>query len=452
MGSCCSVNREGHTSKRHVIVCLKQKASPESLAILEKARHADAAIIDSPKHRPQGGVQTSLDQACATKEAWGTEGPPHLPPERDMAVLPAQEQEWQSMQGGELEEPLLNGAWALIDAHWLIAHATKPGARFLPRQQLPPEAFMTLPELKTIGFPRQAIALIVVSYPWLTPEHPDPQGHSLRLLSKVLASYVDQPSCGTSAHASTKWSCGEQRWAVFIDFLSMHQKQQQKRRIPSEDQLFKFGLSKVNWLYSHQYTRVFRLTKVPPEFPDARPYSDRGWCFAETAWARLTKSGRKCIDLGKYSGSKVHWLDIVAECISDLGRPPPLLPDDFNQALEMRSFTTGKTDMELVKGLYVAEFDRRFREAVGLIYHHLGWENAQLEALLKVLPICEQLKTLNLNGNRFTDVGPLVEQLRQEIMPSLKTLEIASSVNQSNPANFEALQEVCAHRGIQLLF
>lgn len=451
MGSCCSVKGTSRTSDRHVIICrAEQRASPESLAILEKAEHADAAILDSPKHRSKRGVQAPWDQACA-KEAGGAEGLPHLLPKKDVAILPAQEQEWQSMRGDELEEPLLNGAWALIDAHWLIAHAAKPGARFLPRQQLPPEAFMTLPELKTIGFPRKAIALIVLSYPWLTAEHPDPVGHSLRLLSKVLASYVDQPSCGTSAHPSAKWNCGEQRWAVFIDFLSLHQHQPQKRRSPSEDRLFKLGLSAVNRLYAHQYTRVFRLTKIPPEFPSARPYDGRGWCFAETAWAHLTKSGRKCIDLGKYSGSKVHWLDIVAECISDLGRPPPLLPDDFNRALEERRFTNGKTDMELVKDMYVVEFDRRFREAFGLIYHNLGWEDAQLQALLKVLPICEELETLNLNGNRFADLDPLVQQLRHGTMPSLKTLELVGSVDQSNSAGVEGLQEVCARRGIQLL-
>merc|ERR1712217_572608 len=152
-----------------------------------------------------------------------------------------------------------------------------------------------------------------------------------------------------------------------------------------------------------------------------------------------------------YSGTKVHWLDIVAECISDLGRSPPLLPDDFNQALEARSFTNGKTDMQLVKGLYVVEFDRRFREAVDLIYHNLGWEDAQLEAVLKVLPTCEQLETLNLNGNRFADLGPLVEQLRHGIMPKLKTLELAGSVDQSSSASVRGLQEVCAHRGVQLL-
>eukprot|EP00966_Prymnesium_polylepis_P072043 1673137-Prymnesium_polylepis.1 len=167
-----------------------------------------------------------------------------------------------------------------------------------------------------------------------------------------------------------------------------------------EDALFKKALTKLSVLYSHPFTRVFRLTELPPhryrhlgssDMPaeaqaarmSIRPYDKRGWCFAETSWALLTKSGRKCIDLGKFTGKKTHWLDIVTECIADLARPPPLLPEAFEEELSKREFTTGKEDHDLCFKLYQEEFYDRFNGANGLVYHNLGWRDEELAALLE---------------------------------------------------------------------
>eukprot|EP00966_Prymnesium_polylepis_P297581 6875407-Prymnesium_polylepis.2 len=68
-------------------------------------------------------------------------------------------------------------------------------------------------------------------------------------------------------------------------------------------------------LYAHRFTTVFRATRMPMDYPAAfnlpteansAAYTDRGWCFAQSCWATLTKdfrllagprnAGRRCVD------------------------------------------------------------------------------------------------------------------------------------------------------------
>ena len=61
------------------------------------------------------------------------------------------------------------------------------------------------------------------------------------------------------------------------------------KRSDDEEALFKQGLAGLASLYAHQYTTVFRLTRMPADYPAAyelpagancAAYGDRGWCVA----------------------------------------------------------------------------------------------------------------------------------------------------------------------------
>ena len=91
------------------------------------------------------------------------------------------------------------------------------------------------------------LRVIVLSYGWTTPLHPDPLGATLLRVADVLQHYV-----GTHA--------------VFWDFCSLMQHSPSPggpRRTPAEEATFGEGLVASGLLYAHRATIVFRLTTWP---------------------------------------------------------------------------------------------------------------------------------------------------------------------------------------------
>merc|ERR1719161_1478534 len=120
----------------------------------------------------------------------------------------------------------------------------------------------------------------------------------------------------------------------------------------------------------------------------------------EASWAGLTKAGALSLDLGKMrDGVEYDCISIVRDCTQDGGRRPPLLPSAFAAELEKKSFTNGKDDKPLVKGLYEAAFEEQFDKATVLDYTNLGWGDAEAAQLAEVLAsgAAPRLETLHLN-------------------------------------------------------
>ena len=86
-------------------------------------------------------------------------------------VSPEQEPNWRRLRGHELEAALKSGAIALLDGRWLVACAER-GERIRRRQDLPPEAFISLEELKAAAGAVLGLPIICLSYAWLHPDHP----------------------------------------------------------------------------------------------------------------------------------------------------------------------------------------------------------------------------------------------------------------------------------------
>ena len=78
---------------------------------------------------------------------------------------------WRKLRGHELEPALESGAIALLDAGWLVASKER-GETIRRRQDLPPEAFIPLEELKAAAATLGVLPIICLSYAWLHPDHP----------------------------------------------------------------------------------------------------------------------------------------------------------------------------------------------------------------------------------------------------------------------------------------
>jgi hypothetical protein len=363
---------------------------------------------------------------------------------------------WQRYGGNEFEAALTHikelggSAVRLVDARYLIKLAKKRGGKLHRRQDLPEEAFLKLPELKVMDSgPGQSLRVVVVSYPWLQPDHPDPRGETLRLLACVLKAYIAQRG-GT---------CG-----VFLDFCSLMQKGPNgEERTPAQAKLFGLALGNLSDWYSHPKTTVLKLTKMPEGYPkgftfvkgtvpNTADYYGRGWCFKESSVANMVKYYEYSLDLGKLRDDTMTrtgipgqaWGSMVSDCKA--GRAPPMTPEDFATELERKSFTSKKADLPTVGGLYKAAYTKRFATATKLDYGSLGWGDAEVISLSKVLEsgAIPNLEQLWLNWNQIGDVGmqALAGAVSNGALPKLNILFITSPSAE--------LKALCSSKSIKL--
>lgn len=333
---------------------------------------------------------------------------------------------WEREGGEEFRHVLKGGSRApvrLVDARFLIKLGRK-GGRLAHRQALPEKAFLSLAALETMDRgPGGALRIIAVSYPWLQPDHPDPHSQTLQLLARVLRAYV----------AEEGGTCG-----VFLDFCSLHQKGAGgEPRSEEETELFNTALGCLSDWYSHPKTVVLKLTKMPEGYPNGftfapstspntADYNGRGWCFKESSVANLVKDYDFCLDLGRLGAETEGWRTIASEC--QAGRVAPLTPEDFFVQLEQKSFTSKKADLPTVSGLYKAAFDKRFGQATVLRYSGLGWGDAEMVLLSKVVVsgALGQLKRLNLRSNQIGDAGmsAFSDAIASGSLPALKEVVV----------------------------
>ena len=186
---------------------------------------------------------------------------------------------WQELGGTILEEYLEEGAIALLSAQWLVA-AAAAGARLMARQCMPSDAYLSIEELKaaTPGPSRSVdwLPVVVVSCMHLTPSDPDPLGHTLRLLAKVLRTLMATglaPAIG-----------------VFFSFSSIYQHEPAAglTRTSTEEVAYAHALRGLPHLFSHPYTWVFKSSRFPDEYPAAYslPINANVAAFDHRGWVR----------------------------------------------------------------------------------------------------------------------------------------------------------------------
>lgn len=132
------------------------------------------------------------------------------------------------------------------------------------------------PEAKKTRYTSRPDPLVVVSYAWSSPAHPDPDGWQLhRVLGPAIEWYMSERAGHLHTQPDFEFGTEKGWWqargrgrlteeeldfGIFIDYSSMWQ----KPRSAEQDGSFGRALSKMDLLYGHQQTVKWRMTQQPP--------------------------------------------------------------------------------------------------------------------------------------------------------------------------------------------
>ena len=212
----------------------------------------------------------------------------------------------------------------LLSARKLIAHIDG-GGKMEIRQALEAagtDVFLDaatvrglLPELETKDKYRCTFSgVVALSYAWVTPADPDPQRAQLLQLRPVLVWWMCE-----RARRKRGYDGGVRKlepdatiqtadFGVFIDFMSMHQKDDYSDPAnpaytkPAEQASFGRALRNIGLLYGHAGSVVFKMTKTPlPADGDPdRVYDRRGWCHLERRLGDLEAPATNSLDVSAW--------------------------------------------------------------------------------------------------------------------------------------------------------
>lgn len=357
---------------------------------------------------------------------------------------------------------------ALLDGEWMLRRAKaiseitdrEDRKRLaLPRRQIlekvDPGAYMSVDTLRMLprGDSRinEALPLVCVSHCWHGPGHPDPYGDNLLTLAEAVQK-ARLAGEKTEEHFE-RFPKGN--FAVFFDWVSLHQRDENGLRTRDENAAFHQALSKMNIWYAHMKTLVYLLTATPSAWPPETPaYGDRGWPSFERMITMLLKhQSGKCwatiCDVGAFAEGGIGRTVVV----------PPKAPEDFEEMLSRLKFTNN-ADKKNVMMLYKDTLDTALGQARSLRYTGLRWGDQQMRDLVKVLPLCRKLVYLNLKGshNAYTsESAALLTDIlgRDGVLPNLKMIGAGSreaAAEDQDPLLEDAkLHAVCEARGVSLL-
>ena len=196
--------------------------------------------------------------------------------------------------------------------------------------------------------------------------------------------------------------------------------------------------------YAHKLATTFSMS-VAPAGSSATPYGERGWTMFERQVSQLVKatarSWRKLADasvvrtVGPCGGAYIE---------------PPMHPRAFAAALARKTFTNGRSDCELVAGLYYDTLAGSLGHVGALRYMNCGWGDEEVARLAEVLEWAREATKLVLNGNpRIGRRGyaALAAALRDaRAAPKLREIKVAYP---EAPSATE-LRAACEARGITL--
>jgi hypothetical protein len=388
---------------------------------------SEAESLESEPASPRSGLEDT--ERMREVSAWAA----RKAAKAAQSEMPCEDPAWDKLGGKKLEtllaynEEIGGHPVRLVDARYLVNMHQK--SSLLRRQDIPEEAFIDLGRLRHMGgggFSGGQLRIVCISYPWLQPDHPDPYNDSMELVNRFLKVLLDHVSPEGYGHDYVGY---EATYAVFLDFISLCQKGPNgEERTPTEAALFKAALDGLSTFYAHRNTIVLKVTTLPDGYPDGftfspdcqpnvAAYADRGWCFCESSLCNLIKHNVAVYDLGALAREDVdeseydlhemtELLEFVQHCVR--GRAPPLDPDEFDEQLELKSFTSKSADLERVRGLYRAGFLECMEQVKELHYHDLSWGDAELATLTRALCVpfaFPNLEMVRLGGNNsFSDL------------------------------------------------
>jgi len=290
--------------------------------------------------------------------------------------------------------------------------------RPLSMRQLIPNSFMWRgDEAVNLWWRHGKCFLCIVSYAWLSKDHPDPNQLHLRKLVRILEEY------------KKIWNVHEV--AVILDYCSLWQRSARgDTRTSEQKEQFNQGFREINVAYAHKAITSIKLTEVPPEEP--RKYDDRGWTLMESILIDAKGGDWNRWTFNDFDPESTQWPDSVVFFMQakTLKLRPPLTPQGFVRELEQRRLRSKSRDMALFSNERDNEevpkrYEDVFMQIVNstkLSYDNADWSDDEVMLMLEVVASCNRLEKLQLNNNRInlqgaSEIAKLIPQL-----PNLKFL------------------------------
>ena len=312
----------------------------------------------------------------------------------------------------------------------------------LPKCQDVPSKYVLDPDALTEE-QWEVLEVIAISYCWISPDHPDPNGYYLEVLAKMAGLFLEgkfeeekkekaytvngeDPPAWYLRDGGFAFGAGDGRPVfVFLDWTGVPQDKPHGSRTEAETAVFKDALKNINLWYAHSATFTWMLTFLP-EGAMRTDYGSSGWTFFEFCVGALLSHSCKLLRidagvreqlLGGYwdqDRSYRHPGDYLQLSLDtmDTQRGPPLAPDRFNELVDAKTFTNGADADAIVKPKYLKTFNAVIVGAEELNYSGLGFDTEKARGVLEVVRThCKRgtLKRLNLSESSPEMSVPLEE-------------------------------------------
>jgi hypothetical protein len=353
-----------------------------------------------------------------------------------------------------------SGAIAAVKGTWLV-RLHKRGGRLSRRQDLPPEAFWSARELRRVVLALGddfGVLFVALSYRWLDPKHPDPNGFHLGIVASVAELYLNLKG-GYESQLTTAFRehglRGLTEFALFWDFASLHQ----TPRTEAEGMLFKRGLNDSNVWYGHARTVVWMQSELPEGFaayaranepPLGETYDDSGWCYVEAVISAAIKPGFLRLDLAKRTERAMAYAygpgkpwdsaeDMLARVCARRRQPPPS-PETVRRLLQTgKKVFTNSSDVKRVADIYDTFFGK-VTNVDALAFGGLQWGDDDVVELCKVLPRFAAVRTLDLSNNKIGPEG--ASALGEALKVNAVVTTLFLSMNNIGDEGAKAMAEV----------
>ena len=160
---------------------------------------------------------------------------------------------YKDTDGTAFADLLKRGCLAVVSSSY-FERCLAGGTPFSDRENIPEECFISGEILMKQWRDHGAKFLVIISYPWLTKEHPDPNMFHLKRLVRVLK--------------ELKAYHGLEELGVIIDYCALwqnHGTKENDTRTPEQYQQFKEGLKEINTPYGHEEITSIKMMSVPKD-------------------------------------------------------------------------------------------------------------------------------------------------------------------------------------------
>jgi len=233
---------------------------------------------------------------------------------------------------------------------------------------------------------------MAVSYCWITPEHPDPEGKQLQGLVTTVKTHKEE----YEKH-------GYRDMGVFIDWCAMYQEHGGPGRTQEQYGSFKRALNQTMDLwYSHQGIVCCSLSDFPVGTPaSVRTYDKRGWTTFELRSAELIKPNKPLVAPEGVDMSQGTWLwDMVIANGRGTKKKLPISPETFGQLLQNVSFTNN-ADKGAVTMLFTKTAESVMSGMKKLTLAETVWGgDFQMGPLGEAMRLCQSIEELYLSHGR----------------------------------------------------